>query len=87
MNYEFFYDLGQYANRNWGGGFSEKDIAGMAYDNLCEWEATVSNGKPTHNMQVLINVLVEDVRNGNEEAKEYLDEIRYQITERRVAYE
>lgn len=79
MDFGFFYDLAVYANRNWGGGFDEKSIACMAYDNLLEMEESLKYGIPSATIESLIDCLREDVRNGNDEAETFLDEIKYQL--------
>lgn len=79
MDFVFFYDLAVYTNKNWGGGFDEKSVACIAYVNLKEMEESLKDGIPTESIESLIDFLREDVRNGNDEAETFLDEIKYQL--------
>ena len=72
MTYEFWYDVAEYANEAWRGFFTPREIAINAYEYMCEWEANMEG----NNIKELIAQLEED---GSEKAKEFLDEINYQI--------
>lgn len=75
ITYNDFYAIAEYGNANWKGGYTPKEIACIAYDYLCEYQASIEQGKPTHTMQELCNLLEEDYKNGSEEAKEFLERI------------
>ena len=45
VNFELFYDLAVYANDNWGGGFTEKEIAMNAFDYYNEYLLSVERSK------------------------------------------
>ncbi len=79
MDYGFFYDVAEYGNANWKGGFSPKEVAENAYEYLCEWEFTMRIGVATSTIETLMEQLHEDLVNGNEKAEEFLDEIKYQL--------
>lgn len=80
MDYGFWYDVAEYANENWKGGFTPKEVAENAYVYLLEWQMSLMNHKVTYQLKSLIELLREDVINGSEEAKEFLDTINEQIT-------
>ena len=75
INYGFFYDIATYANENWRGKLSPKEVACNAYDYLCEYNVSIEQDKPTYTMQELYNLLEDDCKNGSEEAKEFLEKI------------
>ena len=76
LSYSDFYDIAEYGNENWKGSFTPKEIACNAYDYLCEFEASKANGEPTHTIEELAKLLVED---GSEEAKEWLYQIASEL--------
>lgn len=76
MKYEDFYDIAVYANKNWRGKFSQKEIACNAYENLVEYQKSNNSGEATANMQSLINALTEDAQNGSKEAEAFLQKIK-----------
>lgn len=75
MDYGFWYDVSQYANDNWKGCFTPKEIAEGAYEYLCEWEGTLKDGKVTSVLDTLMHQLHEDYCNGSNEAVEILNTI------------
>ena len=75
MDFGFWYDVAEYGNVNWKGGFSPKEVAENAYEYLCEWEATVRDRKVTANIDGLMHLLHEDYCNGSAEAIALLDTI------------
>ena len=79
MDFGFWYDVAEYANENWKGGFSPKEVAENAYEYLCEWEFTMKVGVVTPTIETLMEQLHEDLINGNEKAEEFHDEIKYQL--------
>lgn len=76
MKYEDFYDIAVYANENWRGKFTQKEIACNAYENLVEFQKSNNSGEATANIQALINALTEDAQNGSKEAEEFLQKIQ-----------
>lgn len=76
MKYEDFYDIAVYANKNWRGKFTQKEIACNAYENLVEFQKSNNSGEATANMQALINALTEDAQNGSKEAEEFLQKLQ-----------
>lgn len=79
MDYSFWYDVAEYGNVNWKGAFSPKEVAENAYAFLLEWQLSMANHKVNYSIDSLIELLKEDVINGSEEAKEFLDAINEQI--------
>lgn len=61
VNFELFYDLAVYANDNWGGGFTEKEIAINAFDYYNEYLLSVERSNPTMNMSILLHSIYEDM--------------------------
>ena len=76
LSYSDFYDIAEYGNENWKGSFTPKEIACNAYDYVCEFEASKTNGEPTHTIEELAKLLVED---GSEEAREWLYQIASEL--------
>lgn len=73
--YEFFYDLAVYANENWKGNFTPKEIACNAYTYLCDCQAsTYDNLKGS--MNDLYDNLYQDVNDANYEAFCFMQQLR-----------
>ena len=60
MEYVDFYEIAEYGNINWKGGFSPKEVAKNAYIYMCEFEASKLQGKLTNIMQELCKLLIDD---------------------------
>lgn len=72
--FEFFYDVAVYANENWRGKFTPKEIAVNAY--LYTQDALASTSDtPQGSIVTLIEQLVEDMSNGSKEAERYYDKL------------
>lgn len=76
MNYGFWYDVAEYMNEAGRGKFTPREIAGNAYEYLCEWELTCRNCEPSFNMQALMEELE---ATDDENAKGFLEEIREEL--------
>ena len=76
INYEFFYNIAEYENEVWKGGFSPKQIACNAYDYLCEFKASMESETITETIKELYKLLVED---GSEECLEWAYEIASEL--------
>ena len=76
MTYELFYDIAEYLSENGKGYFTAREIAIGAYDYVCEWERSIEVGMVRETIEQIINLLERD---GSDKAKEYFDEINYQI--------
>lgn len=61
VNFELFYDLTVYANDNWGGGFTEKEIAMNAFDYYNEYLLSVERSNPTMDISILLHNIYEDM--------------------------
>ena len=79
MDFGFWYDLAKYANDNWKGNFSEREIAISAYEYKCSWDYSIENKAVEFNILVALKNLDEDVVCGNEEAKTFAEQIREEI--------
>ena len=66
VNFELFYDLAVYANDNWGGGFTEKEIAMNAFDYYNEYLLSVERSNSTMDISILL-------QNSSEDMNSYLD--------------
>lgn len=86
MDFGFWYDVAEYANENWKGKFTPREIAENAYEYLCEWEATVSEGEIVWNINELLHLLDEDYRNGNDKALELSNTICEALTEHGIKW-
>lgn len=75
MDFGFWYSVAEYANENWKGGFTPKEVAEGAYEYLCEWKATLQDDKVTYNLDVLMHQLHEDYCEGSADAIRLLDQI------------
>lgn len=60
ITYEFFYTIACYANGNWKGGFSSREIACNAYDYLCDFQTSKETGIIADSIKYLYENLVED---------------------------
>ena len=72
--YEFFYDLAVYANENWKGNFTPKEIAVNAYLYTCDCQCSTFE-EPVGSMFTLLRNLGEDYNNGSEEEDYYLTQL------------
>ena len=71
----FFYDLAQYANENWRGKFSPREIAEHAYIYTMEMEYSIMHDEQSDIIADLKEQLYEDMRNGSVRAKELFERI------------
>lgn len=76
MTYGDFYDIAEYGNKNWKGGFTEKEVAENSYEYLCEFKESTERRVPTQAIQNLLELLDED---GTEESLHYANMIRYEL--------
>ena len=60
INYEFFYNIALYANANWKGGFSNREIACNAYNYICDFQTSKETGVIAESIKYLYENLVED---------------------------
>ena len=71
----FFYDLAEYANENWRGKFSPREVAEHAYIYTMEMEYAIIHGEQSDIMEDLKEQLYEDIQNGSVRAKELFERI------------
>ena len=76
MPYEFWYDVAEYLNEANRGKFTSREIAINAYEYTCDWLLSNTTYYVEYIIEEVIALLEED---GSEKAKEFLDEINYQI--------
>ena len=84
IDYEFFYNVAVYANENWKGGMSTREIACNAYELLISFEESKANGKLNGTMDSLCVQLFNDAcwtdRYGNDnDANKYYNAIMEEI--------
>lgn len=60
LGFEFFYDVATYANENWKGKMSPKEVAYNAYEYTLSYEESKANGKPNAVMESLCEQLLDD---------------------------
>ena len=76
LDYNFFYELVEYGNKNWKGGFSQSEKEEYANDYLSEFNASNEKGKAVHTMEELCKLLIDDIVEGNsKEAMRFLRDI------------
>ena len=63
LMFEFFYKLAEYANENWGGNLSSKEIAVRAYIYTQDCLASVPND-PFGSIKELMFLLQQDIASG-----------------------
>ena len=73
MDYEDFYCLSEWANENWKGSFSPKDVAVNAYEYKTDYDFAREVEANSAVIDSLLDQLDED---GSEEAKEWAERIR-----------
>ena len=73
MEYGDFYDIAVYANDNWKGNFSQKEIATNAYNYLVDFEYSDINATVEPAIQDLIELLLDDWYNDSEGKTEVED--------------
>lgn len=80
MSFEEMYDLAEYGNRAWKGGFSPREIACNAYEYMCALTESKEQGKPNETMETLCELLTQD---GDENCLNWLNKIIEEIGEER----
>lgn len=79
LEFKDFYLISEYASNNWRGLFSPMEIAIGAYEYFTEYQMSIVAKEPTYNIQVLLDNLTEDAKNGSEEAEKWATEIKNSI--------
>lgn len=75
FEYSFWYEIAHYANENWKGNFSERELASFSYDYLESFKDSYKNKNPDKIVGTLVENLYDDMMNGNEEVLDYLEPI------------
>ena len=85
IDYEFFYNVATYANDNWKGGMSTREIACNAYEFLISFEESKANGKENATMTSLFERLLDDAyeRGNGCQAEKYYDALIKELNYRR----
>ena len=73
LEFEDFYDIAEYGNKNWKGSFTPKEVAQNAYDYMLEYEDSCSRGKATSTIEDLYQLLVDD---GSDAVEYWIDELK-----------
>lgn len=76
MDYKDFYDLAEYANENWKGSFTQKEVACNAYDYLADYQTSKKIYNPTRTIRELYKMLLRD---GSEECKCWAHEMELEL--------
>lgn len=79
MTFEFCYDIAEYMSKANKGKFTPRELAIAAYDYKCDWTDSLRMHKATYGLVGLITILKENANEGDDEAKEILEEIEYNI--------
>ena len=61
LNYEFFYNVATYANNNWKGKATPREIACNAYEFLISFEESKANDKANATIESLLDRLLDDI--------------------------
>lgn len=73
LEYEDFYDIAVYANENWKGNYTEKEIAINAYIYYADFQWSKENDYEYSSIKTLIDNLCEDARNLKKDSEDYLN--------------
>lgn len=81
LEYSGFYDIAEYANENWKGSFTPKEIACNAHEYYEDFVWSKANNKVACTIQDLLENLEEDARNmtDNEDVKEWIKQIKAEL--------
>ncbi|HAU87295.1 MAG TPA: hypothetical protein DCW90_17960 [Lachnospiraceae bacterium] len=81
LEYRDFYDMADYANVVWKGGYTPSEIAENAYNYLRDFERSKANGKLADSIKTLLTNLDADIENGEEleDVKYWTSEIRREL--------
>lgn len=74
INFSFWYDVAEYGNVSWNGGFTPREIAENAYEYMIEYVTSI-NSDVTPAIDTLLHLLHTDYCNGNIEALNLLNVI------------
>lgn len=75
MTQAYFLKIAEYGNENWKASFTKDELKQNAEDYFYEFKESNEQGKATSSMEELCKLLIEDVKGGSEEAKEFLLDI------------
>ena len=73
--FELFYEVAEYANENWRGKMSPREVAVNAYVYTIEMEYSLKHEEMSRTLCELLNQLKVDSYNGSETAAELIDRI------------
>ena len=82
MDIKDFYDIAEYANTSWRGGFSTRDLVGNAYEYFVSYQDALNNGyvETGSVIDTLISNLVEDYNNDSiPEVGDWLETFAYDL--------
>lgn len=65
LDYKFFLDLSSYLNSQWGGSFTEKEVAENAKSYLFDFQYSKENKTVSADIQILMDGLKEDLKNNH----------------------
>lgn len=88
MNFSFWYDVAEYGNVSWNGGFTPREIAENAYEYMVEYVATINSvdGKVTPAIDTLLRLLRTDCCDGSTEAMELFYAIIYGLDDNGIEW-
>lgn len=79
MTYEFFYDVAEYLGEVNRGKPTARETAKAAFDYYCDWHMCLECHRINYGFQALIDTLKENENEGDEDAKDILEEINYSL--------
>lgn len=66
MDYDTFYDICVYANKNWKAGMTARELANNAYDLKCAYDRSVKTGTLENSLVCLCANLWNDIYNSED---------------------
>ena len=84
MTFEFCYDIAEYMSKVNRGKFTPRELAIAAYEYKCDWVDSLKIHNATCGLVGLITILKENANEGDDEAKEILEEIEYSMNKRKI---
>lgn len=87
MTFEFCYDIAEYMSKVNRGKFTPRELAIAAYEYKCDWTDSLRIHNATCGLVGLIAILKENANEGDDEAKEILEEIKYDCAKWKIKLE
>lgn len=83
LEYGDFYDISVYANENWKGSYTPKEVAQNAYDYYSDFQSAKRKGCLVKD-NTIFQILMRLVEDGSEEALDWSNKILNEINDAKV---